>query len=104
MSQIHFVEKLRNQVLLDQQYRVWESGNWVVAREKAASLASNGSRIYFHEAQALPSYFGGEIIGFRVLPPGHIQEGRIVFLFQEDQGGQGVSAGRDGWRNEQKTS
>ena len=104
MSEIHFVERLRNQVLLDQQYRVWESGNWVVARERAARLASGGNRIYFHDSQASPSYLGGEIIGFRALTPDHPEKGRIIFIFKEDEEGAGILAGDGGWRNEQKTN
>ena len=102
MTQIHFIEKLKNQKLLDRTSHSYESGNWDVAYSKAQSLV--GSRIYFHEAQASPSYFGGVITGFRILPQPDLSAGRVVFLFTADQQGRGVLAGMAGWRNEQKTS
>jgi hypothetical protein len=102
MPNMHFIEKLKNQKLLDRDSHIYESGNWDVAHAKAQSLV--GSRIYFHEAQASPSYFGGEITSVRVLPPTDPQAGRVVFIFKADQQGRGVSAGTGGWRNEQKTT
>lgn len=99
---ICFIERLRKQRPLVPGGTAYESGNWDVAEAKAASLV--GKRIYFHETQAGPSYYGGEITGFRVLPPDHHETpGRIVFTFIRDPACQGFLAGASGWRNEQKT-
>ena len=93
---------MRKQRRLQPNGDLWESGDWDVAEEKAASLV--GSRIYFHEKQAEESYFGGTITGYRVLPPDHpATPGRIVFSFTADAAGRGFSAGTAGWRYEQKT-
>lgn len=99
---ICFIEKMRKQRPLVLGGAEYVSGNWDVAEAKAASLV--GARIYFHETQAGPSYYGGEITAYRVLPPDHRQApGRIVFTFIPDPACQGFRAGSIGWRNEQKT-
>jgi hypothetical protein len=101
MQQIHFIERAKNYKLLDRVSHSYESGNWDVAHSKAQSLI--GCQIYFHDAQASPSYFGGLITGFRVLPPSDSQAGRVVFIFTANNNCKGVRAGTNGWRNEQKT-
>lgn len=99
---ICFMEKMRKQHPIVRGSNDWESGNWDVSQEKAQLLI--GKRIYFHEKQADPSYFGGVISGFRVLPADHPETpGRIVFAFTRDNEGKGFRAGSAGWRNEQKT-
>lgn len=101
-SAICFIEKMRKQHRIHLNGDLWESGNWDVAEEKAASLI--GKRIYFHEKQAEESYFGGTITSYRVLPMDHPETpGRIVFSFTADAAGRGFAAGSAGWRNEQKT-
>ena len=100
MPQIHLIERARKQKLLDRSSQSYESGNWVVSQSTAESLV--GGRIYFHEAQAGPSYFGGVITGFRVLPNPDVDAERIVFAFTADRDGIGVLAGTDGWGNEKK--
>lgn len=99
--QIHFIEKARQQKLLDQATHRYESGNWHVAEDKAKNLI--GGRIYFHQSQSDPSYFGGTITAYRVLPHPDPAAGRVVFEFIADQQGKGVRAGTSGWSNEQKT-
>ncbi len=99
---ICFIEKMRKQRPVTKGSNDWESGNWDVSQEKAAALI--GKRIYFHEKQAEPSYFGGVIISVHVLPHSHPKApGRIVFTFIRDEQGKNFLAGPDGWRNEQKT-
>ena len=101
MTQIHFIEKLKRHKLMDPHTHTFESGNWRV--EAAAAEALVGARIYFHETAAAPSYFGGEIIGFRPVAEPDPEAGRVVFIFKADQQGRGVLAGRTGWRFEHKT-
>jgi hypothetical protein len=99
---ICFIEKKRKQRPVSKGSNEWESGNWDVSQAKAASLV--GKRIYFHEKQAEPSYFGGVIVSFQVLPANHSESpGRIVFTFTRDEHGMNFIAGPDGWGNEQKT-
>jgi len=57
----------------------YESGYWSVPE----SVAANLTRIYLHRAQSAPSFFGGEITGYRVQPNGQWM-GRIVFEFLPD--------------------
>jgi hypothetical protein len=101
MTQIHFIEKLKRQQLMDPHTHTFASGNWRV--EPAAAEALVGARIYFHETAAGPSYFGGEITGFRAVEAPDPEAGRVVFIFKADQKGRGVLAGRTGWRLEHKT-
>lgn len=99
---ICFIEKMRKQHPIVRGGPEWESGNWDIAEAKAAALV--GKRIYFHETQAGLSYYGGEITGFRVVPADDPETpGRVVFTFTPDAAGRGFTAGRTGWRNEQKT-
>lgn len=101
-SGICFIERMRKQKPLVTGNGQWESGNWDVSVAKAQALL--GGRIYFHEKQAEPSYFGGVINSYEVLPDDHPETpGRIVFRFTPDQQGRGFLAGSSGWRNEQKT-
>jgi hypothetical protein len=95
---ICFIEKMREQKPIKDSNNEWESGNWVVAKEKAESLI--GKRIYFHEKQIEPSYSGGVITNFHVHPE---TPNRIVFTYIPDNEGIGYLAGDEGWRNEQKT-
>jgi hypothetical protein len=99
---ICFIEKMRKQRPVAPGSAEYQSGNWDVAEAKAAALV--GSLIYFHETQSGPSYYGGRITGYRVLPPDHPETpGRIVFTFTPELACRGFLAGRSGWRNEQKT-
>lgn len=101
-SAICFIEKMRKQRPVTKGSSEWVSGNWDVSEGKAAALV--GKRIYFHEKQAEPSYFGGVITSYGVLPPDHPETpGRIVFTFTRDDDGKNFVAGPTGWRNEQKT-
>ncbi|WP_046110848.1 hypothetical protein [Aquincola tertiaricarbonis] len=101
-SAICFIEKANNIRQIDREAHRYESGNWVVAEEKAASLV--GRRIYFLETQAGESFYGGTIESFRVLPDNHpTAPKRVVFTFIADQAGRGFRPGPDGWSTEQKT-
>lgn len=99
---ICFIEKMRKQKRIKDGSNEWESGNWRVALKKAKSLI--GKRIYFHKKQIEPSYSGGIIKAFQVLPKDHPETpGRIVFTFIQDDEGIGYLAGAEGWGVEQKT-
>ncbi|NML42501.1 hypothetical protein HHL11_01990 [Ramlibacter sp. G-1-2-2] len=99
--QIHFVEKNRSMKPVQPgNNTLWESGDWIVSETRAKALV--GGRIHFHEKRGEPSYFGGTIQDYRVLPEEHPNAGKVVFTFLRAQESIGVSAGRDGWRNEQK--
>jgi hypothetical protein len=99
---ICFVETAGNIKRLDRDTHLYECGNWKVSQHKAAQLV--GDRIYFCDKQASPSFFGGVIQGYRVLPDDHPDApGRIVFSFIADEEGRGFSCGVEGWGNEQKT-
>ena len=99
---ICFIEKMREQKRIKDGSDEWESGNWAIKPEKAEALV--GKRIYFHEKQIEPSYSGGTIKGFTVLPQDHAKyPGRIVFTYVPDGEGIGYLAGAEGWRNERKT-
>lgn len=96
---IHFIERMKNMIQLDKKAALWESGWWAVSPDTASRLV--GGRIFFHAAQADPSYFGGRITGFRVETEGK-WPGRIVFKFIATPEFKGVKAGREGWGMEKK--
>lgn len=98
---IHLIEKNRHIRPVRPGHLTYESGDWTVSSEKATLL--HGGMIYFHEKQSDPSYFGGRIVGHRVLPDGSPNAGKVVFVFDRMQEAIGVRTARDGWGNEQKT-
>lgn len=101
MASIHFIERMQNMHSIDKSNNIWESGNWVIAVPTAQELV--GGNIYFHSAQDGPSYFGGEIIGFRVIPEdAKDNPGRIIFSFKPSIEHKNVRAGADGWGMEKK--
>ncbi len=101
MAAIHFIERVQNMSSIDKPNNIWESGDWVVAQPTAQELI--GGNIYFHSTQDGPSYFGGEITGFRVIPDdAENAAGRIVFIFKPTIAHKNIRAGRDGWGMEKK--
>ena len=42
---------------------IWESGYWKVSESQAKAYLRK--RLYLHKKQAAPSYFGGEVVGYR---------------------------------------
>lgn len=58
----------------------WESGNWAVTAEDAASLV--GGLISLHKTKAKPSYFGGWIEDVRPVVTEDARSVRYVFRFQ----------------------
>jgi hypothetical protein len=59
----------------------WTSGFWNLSEATVRSLI--GGRVYFLKAQAKPSFFGGELLDYRVAkePP---YAGRIILIFRPD--------------------
>jgi hypothetical protein len=76
--------------------RFFCSGNWKLAVRTAIALL--GARIYFHEKKVEPSSRGGSIINFDLVREG-LHAGRIIFAFDEDSSGKGVSTSNHGWNN-----
>lgn len=103
MPSIHLVHKgdasLPAIEVLDRNADLYRSGQWSITPERAATLV--GGRVFFHKAQAKPSFFGGEITGFEVTTSGRYA-GRIVFTFRFDSVCRNVRAGRNGWAHDKK--
>jgi hypothetical protein len=96
---LHLVEKNKRFTREDKFSQIWESGFWKMSQDTANSLV--GGDLYLHSAKIKPSYFGGKILGFRVVEDGE-WKGRIVFEFEFSPEYKGVSAGKDGWGMEKK--
>jgi hypothetical protein len=94
---IHLVEPLSRIVRL--QETVWESGGWVLDESKAQELV--GGEIYFHKKRPEPSFYGGTILGYRVLQEG-TDQGRIVFKLQYRHTCRNVSTKKSGWVKDMK--
>ena len=96
---IHLVERVGLMRMIDPTSREYESGFWVIGQQTAAELV--GCDIYFHKKRAEPSFFGGQILSFRVQPEGE-HAARIIFRFRPLQSHKGVVAGAEGWGQEKK--
>lgn len=97
---IHFLDKLRKMRPVERGGTTYESGDWTITPERAARL--KGAMAYFHETKTTPSYFGGKILDFRVIPAGKRNAGKVVFVFERMQESIGVTTGRDQWKLDQK--
>lgn len=98
---LHVIEKGKKVVNLrcvDEINGIWETGNWSVSDDTAASL--EGGMIYVHKGQLLPSDIGGKVMSFRSV--GKYSDNRKIFTFKSIAAEKGVLAGRDGWGNEKK--
>ena len=98
-SDIHLIERMGHMRCLDKANAIWESGWWAVSHETASNLV--GGRIFFHKAQAKPSFFGGRITSVRIETEGQ-WSGRAVFTFVTGYEFKGIRAGNQGWGMEKK--
>jgi hypothetical protein len=98
---LHLIEKMRKMKPISKGSSTFESGDWTISEERAQLLI--GATVYFHESQTGPSYYGGKIIGFCVIPFGSPNAGKIVIKFDRDEAAIGILTDREGWGNEQKT-
>jgi hypothetical protein len=94
---IHIIEPLNNFVNL--QDKGWESGWWSIDENKAKELV--GGEIYFHKKQQEPSFFGGNITGYRIEQDVQYQ-GKIVFILQYNAACRNVKTDRQGWSKKMK--
>ena len=78
---------------------IFTSGRWVISEETAASLI--GAKIYFHEAQMKPSFFGGTILSVEKIREGEAA-GRFIFTFRSDLACKDITTPKDGWAQEMK--
>lgn len=78
---------------------IFRSGYWVVSPTTADTLI-NG-KIYFHEKQSKPSFFGGTVSHFEVVTEGE-RKGRIIFFFEREPNCKNVKTSRSGWAQEMK--
>lgn len=94
MTAIHVIEKGPSLVRKIQgTLAEFESGNWKIDLDKAERLV--GGDLYLHSGQSSPSHFGGRIIGFRVLPVGEQDAGRVIFRFIFSERYRGVKSSGD---------
>ena len=98
-NSIHLIEHLGNMKRLDGSQSEWESGWWAVSADTATRLV--GGAIYFHKAKAKASFFGGNILGFRIEDIGEFA-GRVVFRFRPTDGHRDVRTDARGWGFEKK--
>jgi len=101
MKAIHLIQKLPS-------LRPWrkqegspeyQSGYWNLSAERASNAI--GAKIYFHEQQVAPSFFGGTITAFEIKPD-EPWKGRIIFTFEPSSDLEGIKTERGGWSMEKK--
>ena len=90
---IHLVETGNNFVKLED--NVWESAAWQLQEDDAQKLV--GGRIFFHKKKQEPSFYGGTILGFRILQEGETQ-GKVIFQLQHCLSCRNVSTDSFGWK------
>lgn len=93
---IHFLDKQRTMHPVERGGTKYESGYWTLSAERAAGLL--GAMAYFHETKTTPSYFGGKILDFSVIPAGRRNAGKVVFVFERMQESIGVQTSADQWK------
>jgi len=79
----------------------FSSGFWKLSEDTARSLIHG--RIYFHERQREPSFYGGTIVGIERVLEGEYQD-KIIFRFVFSADCRGVRTSRAGWAQEMKLS
>ena len=94
---IHILEPMNNFVKLKE--TEWESGWWNIDEDKAKELV--GGKIYFHKKQQESSFFGGIIIGYRIVEDVQNQ-GKIVFTLQYNADCRNVKTDKHGWSKKMK--
>ena len=98
MAAIHLIKKtgdgLPPIVPVAGEANTYTSGFWTLTEDAARRLI--GGRIYFHEHQRDPSFYGGQILSVET------SDGKIVFRFLFSQDCRGVKTSRDGWGQEMK--
>ena len=102
MSAIHVIkndQRLPQIVPVQPGSDIYRSGYWVISEGTADALV--GGRIYFHDQQAKPSFYGGVIIAAEKIREGEYAD-RVVFTFRFDPACRGISTPRDGWAQEVK--
>jgi hypothetical protein len=99
MTSLHLIERDNRFQQLKGTKDEWESGYWSLPVETAEKLV--GGDVYFHEKQRKPSFFGGEILGFRTQEEGPFT-GRLVLRFRFARDHKDVAGGGSGWTMEKK--
>ena len=100
MPSIHLIDYNRDVRPLNLATRDYESSDWVLSEAHREALLAGG-RIYLHDKQREPSFFGGTITAIREVPVADKQLRRWAIRFTADEHGKGVYAG-GGWKQEQK--
>jgi hypothetical protein len=97
MPSIHFVERVKNYGVANEQTGEWFTGNWRITYKTAEKLI--GADVYLHSGQKTPSFIGGRIVSFRLNPT---NPKRVIFHFIKLDSHEGVVTPKEGWGNEQK--
>lgn len=101
MPQLHLIDYNHDVRRVNASTREYESADWVLSDAWREALLPGG-RIYLHETQSSPSFFGGAITDIREVPTGEGELRRWAVYFTADEQGRGVLAGREGWKRESK--
>jgi hypothetical protein len=100
MASIHLIDYNRDVRPLNLATREYESSDWVLSEAHRQALLTGG-RIFLHDKQREPSFFGGTITAIHEVPVAEGQSRRWAIRFTADEQSKGVYAG-PGWKQEQK--
>ena len=84
---------------IDKDCQKYESGFWVLSEATAKELV--GAKIYLHDSQSAPAFFGGIILDWKKITDGEY-EGRIAFTFKAEKECKGIKTDLSGWAQEMK--
>lgn len=96
---IHLVERMNLMKPVDRDNQIYESGFWVLSEHTAQDLVD--SKIYLHDSQSAPAFFGGTILHWKKMTDGE-HEGRILFTFKAESECKGFKTDSTGWAQEMK--
>lgn len=96
---IHLFERMNLMKPVDRDNKIYASGFWVLSKKTAQDLI--GAKIYLHDSQSAPAFFGGTILSWTKMTDGD-HEGRILFTFKAESECKGFKTDPDGWAQEMK--
>jgi len=94
---LHIVDKMNNFVKIND--IVWESGWWELDERCAKELV--GGEIFFHKTRQEPSFYGGTVLGYRIVADGPYR-GKIIFTLRYNHACRNVRTDKSGWQKKFK--
>lgn len=99
IKSIHLIERMNLMKPVDKDRKIYESGFWTLSEDTAQDLI--GAKLYLHDAQVAPAFFGGTILSWKKMTDGDYK-GRTLFTFKAESECKGFKTDPTGWAQEMK--